>query len=59
VVAVPVGSPHTCADLAPLVDEVVCLWSPEAFAAVGQGYADFSPTSDDEVRAALGASLSG
>jgi predicted phosphoribosyltransferase len=56
---VPVGSPHTCADLAPLVDEVVCLWSPEAFSAVGQGYADFSPTSDDEVREALGAALSG
>src|SRR3954470_19900375 len=27
-VAVPVGSPHTCAQLAPLVDEVVCLWAP-------------------------------
>ncbi|WP_448626780.1 phosphoribosyltransferase [Geodermatophilus sp. URMC 64] len=59
VVAVPVGSPHTCADLAPLVDDVVCLWSPEAFSAVGQGYADFSPTSDDEVRAALGAAFQG
>src|SRR4051795_6354489 len=59
VVAVPVGSPHTCADLASLVDEVVGLWSPEAFTAVGQGYTDFSPTSDDEVRAALGAELSG
>src|SRR3954447_8745855 len=55
VVAVPVVSPHTCADLASLVDEVVCLWSPEAFSAVGQGYTDFSPTSDDEVRAALSA----
>src|SRR3954471_16281208 len=53
-VAVPVGSPHTCAELAPLVDEVTCLWSPAAFAAVGQGYADFSATTDDEVRAALG-----
>jgi predicted phosphoribosyltransferase len=53
VVAVPVGSPRACADLAPLVDDVVCLWTPESFAAVGQGYGDFAPTSDDEVRAAL------
>lgn len=56
VVAVPVGSPHTCADLATQVDEVVCLWAPEAFAAVGQGYADFGATTDDEVREALGTS---
>jgi predicted phosphoribosyltransferase len=52
-VAVPVGSPHTCAQLAPLVDEVICLWAPEPFAAVGQGYRNFAATSDDEVRAAL------
>jgi predicted phosphoribosyltransferase len=52
-VAVPIGSPATCADLAPLVDEVVCLQTPRSFRAVGQGYADFAPTSDDEVREAL------
>jgi predicted phosphoribosyltransferase len=54
-VAVPVGSPNTCADLAAAVDEVVCLWAPAAFTAVGQGYRDFGPTSDDEVREALAA----
>jgi predicted phosphoribosyltransferase len=54
-VAVPVGSPHTCAELAAAVDEVVCLWTPSSFSAVGQGYDDFGPTSDDEVREALAA----
>src|SRR4051812_43920053 len=54
-VAVPVGSPQTCADLAAVVDEVVCLWAPESFSAVGQGYGNFGATSDDEVRDALAA----
>jgi predicted phosphoribosyltransferase len=53
VVAVPVGSPATCAALRRDVDEVICLWAPVRFAAVGQGYDDFRPTDDDEVRAAL------
>jgi putative phosphoribosyl transferase len=53
VVAVPVGSPTACAALAPEVDDVVCLSAPESFRAVGQAYADFAPTSDDEVRDAL------
>jgi putative phosphoribosyl transferase len=53
VVAVPVGSPTTCAALRADVDEVVCLWAPVGFTAVGQGYDDFRPTGDDEVRAAL------
>jgi hypothetical protein len=34
-------------------DDVVCLQTPAGFRAVGQAYADFTPTSDDEVRAAL------
>jgi putative phosphoribosyl transferase len=53
VVAVPVGSPTTCASLAEDVDDVVCLSTPHDFRAVGQAYADFAPTSDDEVREAL------
>jgi putative phosphoribosyl transferase len=52
-IAVPVGSPRACARLAEEADEMVCLWAPEGFRAVQQGYADFAPTSDDEVRAAL------
>ena len=53
VVAVPVGAPQTCGDLAALADEVVCPRMPPDFSAVGQWYEDFSPTSDDEVRALL------
>ncbi len=52
-VAVPIGSPTACAAVAPDVDEVVCLSAPPSFRAVGQGYDDFSATSDEEVRAAL------
>jgi predicted phosphoribosyltransferase len=52
-VAVPIGSPTACAALAAEVDELVCLSAPSGFRAVGQGYADFSATSDEEVRAAL------
>jgi predicted phosphoribosyltransferase len=51
--AVPIGSPATCAEVAPTVDEMLCLETPRSFRAVGQGYADFAPTSDDEVREAL------
>jgi predicted phosphoribosyltransferase len=53
IVAIPVGSPTACAALAPDVDEVVCLYAPGSFRAVGQGYGDFSETSDEEVRQAL------
>jgi putative phosphoribosyl transferase len=55
VVAVPIGAPSTCRSLAPEVDRLVCLRQPSGFRAVGQGYEDFSPTTDDEVRAVLGA----
>ena len=52
-VAVPVGSPSACSALAAVADEVVCLSAPHTFRAVGQAYANFSETSDAEVRAAL------
>jgi predicted phosphoribosyltransferase len=52
-VAVPVGSPSACSALAGVADEVVCLSAPHTFRAVGQAYANFSETSDAEVRAAL------
>jgi putative phosphoribosyl transferase len=54
VVAVPVGSPRACAVVAEDVDEMICLEAPASFRAVGQAYADFGETSDEEVRAALG-----
>jgi len=53
VVAVPVGAKETCADLAEHADEVVCIRTPRSFHAVGQWYDDFSPTTDDEIRALL------
>jgi predicted phosphoribosyltransferase len=53
VVAVPVGAPPSCAELADTADEVVCAREPEHFAAVGQWYADFEQTSDEEVRELL------
>jgi putative phosphoribosyl transferase len=52
-VAVPIGSPSACTALASEVDELVCLAAPRSFRAVGEGYEDFTSTSDDEVRAAL------
>lgn len=54
IVAVPVGSPSTCADLAREADEVVCVRTPDPFVAVGLWYRDFAPTTDDEVRELLG-----
>jgi putative phosphoribosyl transferase len=53
VVAVPVGSPETCAEFTDLADDVVCARTPEPFSAVGLWYRDFSQTSDAEVRALL------
>jgi putative phosphoribosyl transferase len=53
VVAVPVGAPDTCEDLATLADAVICARMPQPFSAVGLWYRDFSQTSDEEVRALL------
>jgi predicted phosphoribosyltransferase len=49
VVAVPVGAPDTCSEMAALADEVVCARMPEPFSAVGQWYLDFDQTTDSEV----------
>lgn len=55
VVAVPVGARQTCQALREIADQVVCPFTPEPFAAVGLWYADFSQTTDDEVRQLLAA----
>ena len=55
VVAVPVGSPETCAEFEKEVDETICAFAPENFYGVGQFYEDFSQTTDDEVRNLLSA----
>ena len=53
VVAVPVAAPETCEALRPMVDEIVCVATPDPFLAVGLWYEDFSQTSDEEVRELL------
>lgn len=50
IVAVPVAAADVCADFRPLVDDVVCLYSPDPFMAVGYWYDDFTQLTDDEVR---------
>jgi len=53
-VAVPVAAPQSAAELAELVEDIVVAIAPPTFIAVGQWYADFRQTTDDEVREALG-----
>ena len=53
VVAVPVGARETCAAMARLVEEVVCLETPDPFYAVGLWYDDFEQTEDAEVHELL------
>ena len=49
VVAVPVGAPETCRHLSREVNHVICLFTPEDFAAVGAFYEDFRQVNDDTV----------
>ncbi|WP_252273366.1 phosphoribosyltransferase [Pseudomonas subflava] len=49
VLAVPVGPLETVQRLRPLVDELVCLETPDPFRAVGNHYRDFRQVSDQEV----------
>jgi putative phosphoribosyl transferase len=53
IVAIPVAASETCDDLSAEADEVVCLYTPEPFYAVGLWYEDFSQTTDEEVRELL------
>lgn len=54
VAAVPVGAPDAVARIEPAADGVVCLHVRRQLRAVGEHYADFRQTSDDEVRLLLG-----
>jgi predicted phosphoribosyltransferase len=49
IIAVPTAAPDSCADLAPIVDDLVALIKPEDFRGVGRWYEDFSQTTDAEV----------
>jgi putative phosphoribosyl transferase len=49
VVAAPVAPPRWRAALRDVADELVCLATPAPFYAIGEWYADFAATTDDEV----------
>jgi putative phosphoribosyl transferase len=49
IVAVPVSPKDTAVKMNDLVDEFICLQTPNEFYGVGQFYDDFSQVSDDEV----------
>ena len=53
VVALPVASWEAEQEMAPLVDEWVCLQTPTDFRSVGSYYSDFSQVEDEEVVAML------
>ena len=53
VVAVPVASPDTCAELSREVDEIICAETPEPFYGVGWWYEHFDQTTDAEVHELL------
>lgn len=54
ILAVPVAPPDTLATLRPLVDDIVCLETPEPFYAIGHYYRDFHQVPDEEVVRLLG-----
>lgn len=58
ILAVPVGSEMTVAELNSEVDDLVCLQRPSPFYAIGQFYADFHQVPDDEVIALMKAAAS-
>lgn len=53
VLATPVAPPGWTERLGDAADELICVETPAAFLAIGQFYADFSQTSDDQVVAYL------
>jgi len=59
VLATPVCPPESARRLAADVDQLVCLETPRHFAAVGQFYADFRATGDEEVLELLRAAAAG
>ncbi len=53
IAAVPLAPREAYEDFQHLVDEMVCLETPDPFVSVGEWYEEFSETSDDEVREIL------
>jgi putative phosphoribosyl transferase len=59
VVAVPVGAPETCAEIAHEVGALICPLQPKPFHAVGLWYRNFQPTTDTEVQECLAVEVNG
>ncbi len=55
VLAVPVAPPDWTDRIGPAADEFIALETPDDFEAVGQYYADFSATTDEQVISLLAA----
>lgn len=53
IVAIPVAPPATALKLKQEADEVVCLWQPEFFMAIGQFYNDFTQIEDEAAKKML------
>ncbi|HXF60555.1 MAG TPA: phosphoribosyltransferase [Caldilineaceae bacterium] len=53
VVAVPTAASETCEAFERISDKIVCAETPQPFWGVGMWYADFSQTTDEEVRELL------
>ena len=53
IIASPVAAAVTCAELRPLVDELICLVTPDELYGIGYWYDHFTQLSDDEMRAYL------
>lgn len=49
IIAIPVAPPATASALSELVDEFICLITPDDFGAIGRFYEDFSEVKDEEV----------
>lgn len=58
IVAVPTAPPDTCEMFAEMVDEVVCVQTPQPFGGVGRWYKSFPQTKDEEVTDLLEKSVS-
>jgi predicted phosphoribosyltransferase len=50
IIAVPMAAAEACEAFRAEVDEIICAVTPQSFYAVGQGYDDFSQTTDAQVR---------
>jgi predicted phosphoribosyltransferase len=53
IAAAPVAARETLDQFRAEADAAVCVYAPEQFSAVGEWYADFRQSTDDEVRELL------